>query len=101
MDWWKTQKSRHLENEIIFPQIKKSLIALLGLYYGEKYFFSGGNLQKILRIWPLYVSVVAMVCLSILNDENFHMTFRFTPNVIAQQSRQNKKSNSDGIYAEA
>ena len=40
----KKQKSRYLENEIIFPQIKKSLIALLGLYYGEKYFFSGGNL---------------------------------------------------------
>ena len=39
-DFTKTHKSRYLENESFFLQLKK----IQGLLYGKKYFNSGGNL---------------------------------------------------------
>ena len=43
MDFTKTQKSRYLEKETFFIQIKK-LITHQGLLYCKKKFCSGGNL---------------------------------------------------------
>ena len=43
VDFTKTQKSRYLENETFFLQIKK-LSTHQGLLYGKKYLCSGGDL---------------------------------------------------------
>ena len=44
VDFTRTQKSRHLENETLFFLQVKKLITHQGLLYGKKYFCSGGNL---------------------------------------------------------
>ena len=48
MDFTKTQKSRHLENETLsFLQIKKSLITHEGLLYGKNTFVAEVTFKKL------------------------------------------------------
>ena len=44
MDFRKTQKSKYLENETLFLQIKNSLVTCQGVLYGKKYFCCRGSL---------------------------------------------------------
>ena len=45
VDFTKTQKSRYLENETFFLQIKKiNYILIKGYFYGKKQFCSRGNI---------------------------------------------------------
>ena len=44
VDFTRTQKSRYLENEILFFLQVKKFVTHQGLLYGKKYFCSGGNL---------------------------------------------------------